>query len=219
MVHQIRHLLASRRDPERHCFSVFVKRPNGDLCRVRLNIDKLCHYIHQRQQQLNAIGANPNDQWKPNDSVHRENKARFPNGNTLMNDVWVECQYRNIEKKTIFYFRSIRTNRCVLWDAPSGAGVVICHTDLGQFPFLKAFASQPLDREGRQIETGDYGDSKFHFSGGFISLRQARLRKLRLRELEMIQQIENGEAQPSQGNGWRRTFRWKRNLKTTPADS
>lgn len=67
-------------------------------------------------------------------------------------DVWVERFYMNTSGHNVYYYRSLRTNRCVLLQPPTGAACIVSLIDLHHYPELEDFALGPLDRNLRDIE-------------------------------------------------------------------
>ncbi|CAB9516635.1 expressed unknown protein [Seminavis robusta] len=71
-------------------------------------------------------------------------------------DIWVERYYLNRKDRRIYYFRSVRTKRCVLYEPPTGSGTVVCLSEVHKFPHLLQFATEPLDRPLSTIEKPNY---------------------------------------------------------------
>lgn len=71
-------------------------------------------------------------------------------------DIWVERFYQNKKGYQVPYFRSVCTNRCVRFEPPTGSGIVVTWNELDKYPFLKEFATEPLDRPLTEIEKPDY---------------------------------------------------------------
>jgi hypothetical protein len=71
-------------------------------------------------------------------------------------DVWVERFYLNKKGRRVYYFRSFRTKRCVLWEPPTGSGTIVYLHELDNYPFLREFATEPLDRKLTEIERPEY---------------------------------------------------------------
>jgi glycerophosphoryl diester phosphodiesterase len=71
-------------------------------------------------------------------------------------DVWVERFYLNKKDRHVYYFRSVRTKRCVLWEPPTGSGTIVYLHELDNYPMLREFATEPLDRRLTEIERPEY---------------------------------------------------------------
>jgi hypothetical protein len=71
-------------------------------------------------------------------------------------DIWVERFYFNKKGRRVYYFRSFRTKRCVLWEPPTGSGTIVYLHELDNYPYLREFAMEPLDRKLTDIERPEY---------------------------------------------------------------